>query len=455
MLSAILIGIALRCYQLDYNLDGDEIFSVEAASGSFIHVVRVSLTDVTHPPLHNFILWAWIRLFGASEVAVRLPSVLASAAFLFSLHWLAVRISSRFTALLAVLLCAVSPFFVFYGEEARPYALAVCLAVLSTCAMVRALEEPLARWIVIYGIACAALMHTQYLGLLLLLPQFAVIAASRNPGRRRLLLAGGLGVLSILPWVTIVGLDIGQQSASRISWIGRPQIVDLVRFFLALCGYLDVDGSARILLLMYLAALAALFFPPHSVKPPAMLLLAALAVFAPVSVWSVSRFGPFSIWAPRQLIGSAAFFFLLVSVGIGACRRWIGVTLGAALVAWCLLTVPNEFPRHSKPPWREIAHMIETEPASADVLAQEGFVWQPLRYYSRREIHEAKGYSVRPEKTGRIVFLCRPAHCEELNELSRQYGLAEETAIDWVRYGATPRSRLKKYAFRTSPGPLR
>jgi hypothetical protein len=45
----------------------------------------------------------------------------------------------------------------------------------------------------------------------------------------------------------------------------------------------------------------------------------------------------------------------------------------------------------------------------------------------------------------RLVLLCRPSHCEEWNEISKQYTLAGETFIDWVKYGATPTSRLTKY----------
>ena len=112
VMCALLPGIGVRCYQLDYNLDGAEIFSVEAASGTIAHVFRISLTDVTHPPLHNFTLYAWIRILRNSEVLVRLPSVLASALFLLSLSWLAAKISSRFSGSLAVVLCATSPFFV-------------------------------------------------------------------------------------------------------------------------------------------------------------------------------------------------------------------------------------------------------------------------------------------------------------------------------------------------------
>jgi mannosyltransferase len=447
LLCALLLGIALRCYQLDYNLDGDEIFSVEAGSGTLAHVFRVSLADVTHPPLHNLILHTWIRIFGNSEVSVRLPSVLASALFLVSLSWLAARISSKFPAFLVIALCAISPFFVYYGAQARPYALAACLAVCSASAMIRGLEGRGRSRILLYGISCAALMYTQYLGILILLPQLAYIIRFGGHLRRPLIWAGGLGILSIIPWLAMVGLDIGHQSASRISWIVRPHVMDLAHFFLSLSGYLDMDGSTRILLLLYVVALGGLFVRPHPLPSRVLLLLGSLAIFAPLSLWLISRFGPFSVWAPRQLAGSAAFFFLLVSAAISGYRTRVRAILATILVVWCLATVSTEFPAHSRPPWRSIATALEAEPPQTDVIALEGYVSEPLRYYSRRSMHDWESYASRPAKAPRLVLLCRPSHCEELNEISKQYTLAGETPIDWVKYGAKPTSRLTKYTF--------
>ena len=65
----------------------------------------------------------------------------------------------------------------------------------------------------------------------------------------------------------MVGLDIGHQPASRISWIVRLHVMDLAHFFLSLSGDLDVDGSTRVLLLLYVVALGGLFVRPHPLPP--------------------------------------------------------------------------------------------------------------------------------------------------------------------------------------------
>jgi mannosyltransferase len=161
----VLLGIFLRLYQIDYDFDVDELFTVNAVSGTFSHLIDVSIQDRNHPPLHNFVLFLWIKAFGNSEVSVRVVSVLASAVFLFFLHRVALRITTGFGALFVVLLGAISPFFVFYGQQARTYSLVTCFAILSVYLLMRSQEEPNApRWKILYGISCAALVHSQYMG---------------------------------------------------------------------------------------------------------------------------------------------------------------------------------------------------------------------------------------------------------------------------------------------------
>lgn len=90
----IFLGVFLRLYQISYSLDGDEIFSVQTATGSFSHVIEASIQDRPHPPLHNILLYLWINAFGNSEISVRLLSVLASAVFLVVLYRLSLRLTS-------------------------------------------------------------------------------------------------------------------------------------------------------------------------------------------------------------------------------------------------------------------------------------------------------------------------------------------------------------------------
>jgi uncharacterized membrane protein len=90
-------------------------------------VFNYSISDF-HPIGHYFILWFWGRIFGFSEVAIRMPSVLFGVITIYILYLLGKEIFSRKVGLIAALLLAVNPLHIYYSQEARVYSFA-CLAV--------------------------------------------------------------------------------------------------------------------------------------------------------------------------------------------------------------------------------------------------------------------------------------------------------------------------------------
>jgi hypothetical protein len=92
-------------------------------SFSFRQVSR----EMFEPPGFILALGAWIRLFGDSEVSVRILSALASILCVPLTYLLAGRFYGRTTAVLSAFAVAVSPLFVWYAQEARVYSLAAAV----------------------------------------------------------------------------------------------------------------------------------------------------------------------------------------------------------------------------------------------------------------------------------------------------------------------------------------
>ena len=95
--------------------------------------------------------------------------------------------------------------------------------------------------------------------------------------------------------------------------------------------------------------------------------------------------------------------------------------------------------------------MLAAEPAGADVITVEGFVSEPLRYYSRRRTYDWKSYSERPDKASRLLLLCRPAHCEQKVQIARQYTLIRSVPVDWAKYEASQTNKLVWHIFERRP----
>ena len=78
----VMIGLTARLYEAGYNLDGDEVFR-SSWPPAISEVISRSLQDRPHPPLHNVLLYLWIKVFGPSETSTRALSVVFSAGFLW------------------------------------------------------------------------------------------------------------------------------------------------------------------------------------------------------------------------------------------------------------------------------------------------------------------------------------------------------------------------------------
>src|SRR5258705_4253651 len=145
----------------------------------------------------------WVDVFGASDFALRLPSVIFTTGAAALTAVLGTRQVSARVGLLAGLLFVVVPTTSRYAQEARPYALAVLAAVLATLLLVRVLERPTFGRHAEYA-AAIALLGFAHLIALLLLAAHAIVATM---WRRRVpvgwLLAAGAGVAPVAPVIYV------------------------------------------------------------------------------------------------------------------------------------------------------------------------------------------------------------------------------------------------------------
>lgn len=162
-----------------------------------------NLLTIDQHPFFSFLLQgALIRTAGESEFVVRYSAAIGATLLVPALwvlaRWLARRnVAPPATPWLAALLGAISPFMLWYGQEARPYALWAALAVLTTYLALRATENSRLDRRFAAGFVVAELIFiTTHYYAVLLLPVHALILftwlAQRNLARayRRCRVAG-------------------------------------------------------------------------------------------------------------------------------------------------------------------------------------------------------------------------------------------------------------------------
>ncbi|OGO04553.1 MAG: hypothetical protein A2Y73_04965, partial [Chloroflexi bacterium RBG_13_56_8] len=136
----MLVAVGLRLYRLDaQSLWNDEGTSVALAQRDLATIARNAAQDI-HPPLYYYLLHYWLAAFGSGEWAVRFFSALGGTALVLATYFLARRIFSSLIASLAAVFSALSPFQVYYSQEARMYIFASLFGLLSMLAFVHWLD---------------------------------------------------------------------------------------------------------------------------------------------------------------------------------------------------------------------------------------------------------------------------------------------------------------------------
>ncbi len=235
LLAVLLLGAFLRFYRLDaQSFWNDEGNAARMAERSLDLIVEGAAGDI-HPPGYYLLLHYWRAGFGESEFALRSLSAVAGLALIVLTHLLGRRLLDESTGLIAAFLAALSPFAVYYSQEARMYALLGFLSALATFFAFRSLPLTSSRWtsrsmkpalLIGYVLANAAGLYTHYAFVFVVVAHNVVFGAWWLVRLRR----GGPSWWSLAAWA-------GAQTAVLVCylpWLPRA---------LAAAGWRSVGGG--------------------------------------------------------------------------------------------------------------------------------------------------------------------------------------------------------------------
>jgi hypothetical protein len=202
LIGLILVGLVLRL-AVTRGIWLDEAISIHQARLSLHGLFANLYNGDRQPPLYDLVLWLTIKVFGTSEFAVRLPSLIAGTLVIPVLYELGRELYDRRTGLLAAAFAAVSPLLIWYSQEVRMYEFIALFGLLALLTQLRVIRNgTMLNWAA-YILATAALLWSHYFGLLLIAVQqlvfVAVIIHRRRVGEPvRPLVLGFLYSLAIL-----------------------------------------------------------------------------------------------------------------------------------------------------------------------------------------------------------------------------------------------------------------
>jgi uncharacterized membrane protein len=155
----LLVGaLVLRLPHINDSLWFDEVWRTHVSLAG--DSLRYVLWHDTHPPLFALVLWGWIRVFGDSEIAVRVPALLCGLGSIAMTVALARRWFGSRLAILAGGLLAASPAHIWYSHENKNNMLLVLLTVTAVWGLDRAWRSDRLRDWAVFVIASVLSLWT-------------------------------------------------------------------------------------------------------------------------------------------------------------------------------------------------------------------------------------------------------------------------------------------------------
>ncbi len=348
------VAVVVRLPGLNESLWFDELWATNVMIGTLGDFLRSALADV-HPPLHGFLAWISIRLFGDSELAVRSLALVSGLMTIGLMPLLGARYASARAGWFAAWLMALSPVHIWYSQEARGYALLMLLAVLFAVTW-RQLDRDSPsrwprRWFIVWSVLLGQLHYFT-----IALP--AVLALSAFLRRRHrvvactALAASAAGIAMVLG-VRLVAHTLSTAS-SYLRTFGLREAYELFFLWFPLGGVVSPIDSPHIaaqivgvvLIGMVMLAIAVWI----GTERRALVIVAqrehvALMIAVPGLLLVLGWIGFESYYIERSALPSLPFFLLAVGAGLsrleGATFRWSAT--GITAIAAIALLVASQF----------------------------------------------------------------------------------------------------------------
>jgi uncharacterized membrane protein len=293
------------------------------------------------PAAYPCILWLSSKLIGTSEVALRIPSILAMLGAMYLLYRAALKLFDRDIATIAAIVFCLHPVAMFAALDVRPYAFAV-LAINASILVLLHLRHNDSNWLpALFGLFAASIAYFQFLFVILLpalaIAFFVIKAAPPKIVRRQAVIALTTFVLASLPVIPVLRIMF-QTRASHV-FANRASWRDLVLT-------LTLNGLAFVLVGVLLLARAKRKLDEHSPFIEWRMVVCALLALVPILIlFGVSRATSIHIFVAR--------YRLVAIPGIALSWAWIAnrITLPALRLMFCLALVAAAAYLHFRDPY--------------------------------------------------------------------------------------------------------
>jgi mannosyltransferase len=186
----------------------DENYSIILAQRPINEIIDLTKVDA-HPPLYYLYLKAWGSMFGWTELALRLSSIIPTALSIGIMAAALRRLFSPKVALVTLPFLATAPLVARYAYEIRMYPIVLFIGVLATYVLLWAKKSGSTKWWLGYAILVTIGMYTLYMSIVIwighaLWLMYCDLLQKKNVLRQKQWLFYLLAIVLFLPWLPTV-----------------------------------------------------------------------------------------------------------------------------------------------------------------------------------------------------------------------------------------------------------
>ena len=170
----LIFSLVLRLIGINQSLWLDEAISANVAKMPIGEIVKNFSINDFHPPVYYWFLNIWTNIFGSNVFWLRLSSILFSLITIYFVYLIGKKIKGKKTGILAALILAINPLFVYFSQELRMYSMATMWLVIGFYYFIKIKnKEYKISELVIFNLMMALAFGTFY-GSIFLIATFAI-----------------------------------------------------------------------------------------------------------------------------------------------------------------------------------------------------------------------------------------------------------------------------------------
>ncbi|PIR98956.1 hypothetical protein COT87_02005 [Candidatus Collierbacteria bacterium CG10_big_fil_rev_8_21_14_0_10_44_9] len=377
MFYILALATILRLILLNQSLWLDESIQALALMGKMGPLMQYALADY-QPPLYHLIGYAFTQLFGYSEIALRLPSIISGLFTVYFVVKIGEVIGNRKIGLIAGLLAATNPLLIYYSQEGRTYALTTFFVTASFYHFMLLLKQKSTKSYLLYSLFTTAFLWTSYLSWFVMLAQGIYALWKKRYDILSLQIGATLTLFAWLPSF-ISSLSIGQSTlvtspawgtvVGGLSWKSLP--LTWVKFVI---GRISFDNKiiygvlVGIIGFVHLLALRLVDFKKNH--------LLLLWLIPPV-ILGIFTAGFLPVYQYFRVLFILPAYLLLLALGLSKFKV-IYPTVLVIVIQFILLGYYWVSPRYHREDWRQLVRDI---PPNATLALPSRAQNAPLLYY--------------------------------------------------------------------------